>query len=211
MSFECRNATMADLDNIVKLHIDNFDSKELSSIIGKKFVRVFYQLSITAGSDVSVKVLSSETGQIAAISLVYFKYSAFEKVFRKNALLPFMMSVVRKFLKFEWNEIRFILRSIFSRNFHTYINNEGVYDHYIGSLIIGKENRANPPIIIAAYKMFSENVKRLKASSSNGVWASVRVSNAPSLKMMADQGLKENVTVKAFPEDISICIYRNPS
>lgn len=210
MSLVCRNATLADLDNIVGLHIDNFDSKELSSIIGKKFIRVFYQLSIEAGSDVLVKVLASETGQISAISLVFFKYSSFEKVFRRKALLPFTLSIFGKFLKLQWNEIKFILRSIFSRKFYTYINNEGVYDHYIGTLIIGKENRAKPPIIIAAYKMFSENVKVLKASSSDGVWASVRVSNAPSLKMMTDQGLNEIVTVRSFPEDISLCIYRNP-
>jgi len=210
MKFFCRNASITDLDSIVDLHYTNFDSKELSSILGKRFIRSFYRLCITSGPEVSVKVIKSDTGHIAAVSMVFFRYTHFEKVFKKRAILPFLISITNNILKFQWKELWFLLNNISARNFHSYVGNNDIYDHYIGSLIIGKENKTNPPVIIAAYKMFSENVKRLKDHCSEGVWASVRISNKPSLKMMFDQGLKDVIQVPVITEDVLICIYRKP-
>jgi hypothetical protein len=208
MSFVCRNASVADIESIVDLHLASFDQKELSSILGKRFVRTLYRLCITSGPKVLVTVIASDTSHIAAVSMIFFQYTDFERVFKKKALLPFLASMTDKVLRLKWKQIFFILRSISSRNFHSYISSKDIYDHYIGSLIIGKENKSNPPVILAAYKMFSDNVKKLKKASSAGVWASVRVSNKPSLKMMFDQGLKEIIRVSDVPEDILVCVYR---
>jgi hypothetical protein len=206
MKFICRDAVFNDIENLVDLHFSNFNENELSLILGKKFIFELYLLCLRR-TDVSIKVIELDTGQLVSSSAIFFKYSNFESDFKAKAKVKFIQSILIFAIHFNFKKISFIFKTLFSRNLSTVINSHLIYDCYVGAFIIAKEFRHEPSIVVRAYKMLSEQINTLKKYSSAGIWGSIRISNNGSLRLLKSLGMNEINKIKSFPEDIYVCIW----
>jgi hypothetical protein len=206
MKFICRNAAITDIDKLVELHLSNFNDNELSIILGKNFIYEFYTLCLNR-SDVLIRVIELGNGQLASSSAIFYKYSEFENRFRQKVKGTFIRTLFVFASHFKFKKIIFIFKTLFSRNLKTVINDSRIFDCYVGSFIIAKEYRHEPPIVMAAYKMLSANITTLKQFSFSGIWGSVRISNNASLRVIQSLGMNDISKVKSFPEEIYVCIW----
>lgn len=195
-----RKANIDDLDNLVELHLNNFDEKELSVILGKSFVRIFYETILTNKfTNINVVVIDNK---IVAFSTIFFKYSLFEKIFKKKIIFIFLKFLFINFYKIK--KINLIYKTVTTKNFHKFIHQE-TYDYHIGTFLLDKTYSEIPIVAIEFIKAYSENIKLMNEHSST-YWASCRISNHKSLRLLKNKGMGFIIEMNSFPENILITI-----
>ena len=195
-----RDATEGDLDTIVDLHLANFDRNELSSILGRRFVRAFYAQAI-ADRDAIVKVVD-RAGAIAGLSLIFFRYGAFEERFRKAARASFVGFALQRIVRADFGAVVRALRAALSRK--NVRVEPPLFDAYLGSLALDAGVRKDMRVVTAFYRMIRDNAALLRDRSPAGFWASCRESNAASERALKILGMHEIALVSAYPEAVRI-------
>lgn len=205
MKINVRSADLDDLDRIVLLHMESYDENELSVVLGRGFVRAFYRLCIT-DPQVRVRVVDSGGNSVVGLSVVFFNYSVFEARYKAKALPLFALSAAGMLLRFRLSRLVHTFKSICSRGLKEHLDCPARYDSYVGSFILDAKFKDQPAIVVAFIKMVADNVRQLSKTAKAGIWGSCRESNQASLRILKDRGMKNVVKVKAFPEDIFLCM-----
>ena len=195
------NAYLEDLDYLANLHEKHFHKDELSIQLGINFISEFYRLCIV-DDKVSVLVLKKDDKTIG-ISIVFFKYSQFSKMYSKKIAAKLIKLFISLFFQLKWKKIYNILRSAISSNFKKYVP-KNIYDFHIGSIILDKKYRLDPKSLVMFGKMFSKNIELLESKAISGIWGSCLESNTASLNFMKGKGLDDNKLCESYPEPIFV-------
>jgi hypothetical protein len=202
-----RDATGADVDALADLHLANFDADELSSILGRRFVRAFYSQAIADG-DVVVRVVESG-GRLVALSVVFHRYRAFESRFRARGRVAFARFAVAALVRGRVREIVRALRAAASRRLLDHVDPR-IADAYLGAIVLDAAYRKDAAVITAFFRVLRDNAAALRARSPDGFWASARASNVPSARALQMVRMEEAAVVPAYPEAIRIFRYTAP-
>ncbi len=202
---QIRVAGAHDLDNLVALHLQNFNPNELSVMLGRKFIREFYCEAIK-DEQVVLKVMLVNRALVSC-SMILFNYVVFEKNLRRRSLLPMLKLLFKSLMLLRLKKITGILSNVLKNKLRRRLDPE-VYNYLVGAFIIDKQHAHEPVVIINFIKMLKENINLLKAKSPKGFWASCRESNTASSRLLKDTGMKESFRMNLFPEDIIVFEYR---
>jgi len=195
-----REATIDDLNNLIQLHLNNFNEKELSIMLGKSFIKIFYEcVLIDKSANINVVVIDNK---IVAFSTVFFNYSLFEKEFQKKTIFIFLKFFFENFYKIE--KLNILYKTIATKKFKEFVDIK-TYDYYVGTFIIDKAYTEIPMVAIEFIKAYSKNIKMLSEYSST-FWGSCRISNQRSLRLLESKGMKSIIEMDSFPENILITI-----
>lgn len=198
-----RKPESADIEELVKLHLRNFDKSELSVILGKRFVRLFYAQAVESPRAV-LKIVEKQ-GRIAAVSMYFVDYGEFEKSFKRASFFPVLSFFLSSLLTLRLDQLILAGRAVASRKVRHLIDKR-IYDFYLGVFIVDQEFRTDHEVVIAFYKALSENVKELEEKSEAGYWGSCRISNRSSCGLLESKKLKRAATIDAFPEAVAVYI-----
>lgn len=199
-----RQGEMADLKGIVELHLRNFNNNELSIILGKKPIETFYK-KILQNKNTSLKIVE-KNGTIRALSIAFFKYTEFEREYKKTATKALIKLLAKNVLNIK--KILFITKTVISRNIiKKNIPNE-IYDYHIGSIIIDKNSRDDINITKKFFCIYEENLKSLSQANKH-YWGSCRISNKAPLRISKKYGMRNITEIKSYPENIYIMTNKN--
>ena len=193
---ECliRVARKEDLSVLTELHYNNFHSNELSIILGKKFIKRFYEECLN-DRNVVINVVECDA-KVVAYAVMFFKYGEFEKRFKYKSAF----AVIGLVLRFEFQLIKKIIKILKSKNIKNIIP-DPVYDFHAGATLLDKDSRDNPVAIRYYLKLLEENFQTLDNNGKSGFWGSTRESNKGPMHFSKKWGLKP-VLGKAYPENI---------
>lgn len=198
-----RKPEPADIEELVRLHLRNFDKNELSVILGERFVRLFYTQAV-ADPQAVLKIVEKQ-GRIAAVSMYFVDYGRFERAFTKASFFPVLGFFLRSLLSLRLDQLISAGKAAASRKVRHLIDKR-IYDFYLGVFIVDQEFRTDHEVVIAFYKALSENVKELEEKSEAGYWGSCRISNRSSCGLLESKKMRRSATVDAFPEAVAVYI-----
>ncbi|MFY9100636.1 hypothetical protein OZY48_06285 [Aliarcobacter cryaerophilus] len=202
---QIRDAKIEDLEQIVNIHIDNFNKNELSIILGRVFVKKFYKECI---EDKNVSLLILEDNNIVkALSTTFFDYEEFEIRYKKAILKDFFKVVCLNVLNIK--KLYIIARTILGKGkLKERLPNKNIYKFYMGSVVIDKKYQNDLAVVVGFHKAYKENIEKMK-NHSKIFWGSLRISNQAAIKLTKMYGLNIYGEEKQYPENIYILIHNS--
>tara|TARA_B100002052_G_C15877201_1_gene597535 strand:- start:34 stop:654 length:621 start_codon:yes stop_codon:yes gene_type:complete len=198
-------AKIEDIYMLTSLHLNNYHSNELSMQLGENFISELYRLCIEQ-ANVSILILKRDI-QIQGVSVVFFHFSEFEKIFMRRMIFRLSNRLLNLLLERKWKKFLSLIRTAISLNFKKYVPKR-IYNYHIGSLILDKQQRSDPMTLVLFERMFTKNIEILQSKATDGIWGSCYESNTPSFNFMKGKGLNENILCNAYPERVYVNIKR---
>lgn len=202
---ERASATLEDIDNLVELHLRNFDDNEMSKILGVDAIKKYYWSIIQ--SPYSNCTLLKHNNIAYAVLVAYSNFSKFEVVLKRSLLACVIRELARSMLTFNLSRIWIIISNYVKPSLKREIPAE-IYDSSIGAVILDKDCNKNALLVKCFVEEYRALVNQLK--SSKGCWTSVRASNRSMINLIKSAGLVESVGVDAKPEKILILYQVKP-
>lgn len=200
-----REATKIDLEQLVKIHCDNFDKNELSMILGKEFIYIFYE-QLLVDDNVLIKVVEIDN-EIKALSILFFKYSITSKLLSQKMITKVFLRIIYLSIRLDFKKIIQIIKSSKSKKIDGFIPNQG-YDYHLGVIIIDEFARKDIKVLKEFKKMYQENCKLLMEKSNGTFWGSTRESNINMIKILKKtENYKEGILINSYPENNILHIF----
>jgi hypothetical protein len=177
-----RIATLNDLDQLVELHMKNFDANEFSMRLGEPFVRQFYEHALKS-ENTRIMVGTGSEGNIFCFAIGFTAFRAFQSKIRKSMLLPLALHILSKLVRGQIREAFSI--TAYALEKPAAIPSE-IVDHHIGLISLDKTSGKTPARIIFFFKLFSDTVQFVKSASGDRCWTSVFADNQASIRLIND-------------------------
>ena len=176
-----REATLADVDPLVDLHMRSFDPEEFSMKLGEPFVRRFYQQVVTS-EDTRITVGVAADGRIFCYSIGFIGYRAFQSRMKRSMLLPLALHILTTLVRGRVREVFSIVAYALEK---TASIPDDVVDYHIG--LIAVDDRGKTPAQVRFfYKLFAETVEFVKRKSGGKCWTSIFADNPSSMRIATD-------------------------
>ncbi|KHD07301.1 hypothetical protein PN36_17510 [Candidatus Thiomargarita nelsonii] len=203
MEYKKDIAKKSDLSMLVDLHDRNFDDKEFSKFLGKKFIYKFYELAI---DDNHTRILVvRKNNKVVAFSLVFEKYSIFLKKYQRRVLFDLVFLFLSKLAKLSIKFFIEFYKNVSSKNFLSVVDKK-CYDYYVGSVVVDCNSRNDFQVTTRFLEIYKDNVELIK-KSGNCCWGSCRVSNSKAIRLSNTVGLRPTHIIRSYPENIQIVMY----
>jgi hypothetical protein len=198
-------ANIEDLEEIVALHISNYDPNELSIFLGEPYIRCFYKIIIKS-KEIDILVVREESDKVICISVAFYRYLMFRIIYKKEIAKLLLFDILKSCFYFSgWIRIIQILKRL-KHDILKNIPGES-HNHHLGSLIIDKHYRDNIHAVILFTKVLRKNFLELIGKGT--FWASANINNDKSIALLQSLGLRKLYIVNAFPLDIQDLIGGN--
>jgi hypothetical protein len=177
-----RTATIADLDQLVDLHMRSFDPEEFSMKLGEPFVRRFYQQAVTS-DDTRITVGTGADDRIFCYSIGFTAYRAFQSRMKKAMLLPLGLHILTRLARGRIREAFSIVAYAVEKT--ATIPGDTV-DYHIGLIALDKARGKTPAHVRFFYRLFADTVQFVKSKSGGRCWSSIFADNLTSMRIAKD-------------------------
>lgn len=177
-----RSAEISDVDQLVDIHMRNFDPDEFSMTLGSSFIRRFYSLAI--GSPAAhVTVGTQDNGDIFCFTVGFADYVAFQSRMRRAILIPMMAHMLSRIVTGRLGEALSVVRYTTEK---TAPIPDSVARHHMGLICLDRQTARSPAHIIFFYKLFEDTVRLVKDAGDGRCWTSAFADNRTSVRLIRD-------------------------
>lgn len=175
-----RNATVADIPQLVALHMQHFDPSEFSILLGQQVVQQFYDYAVS--SPCASLLVAVEGEKVFGFSLGIQCYSVFLTAYKRRVLGVCLKRLFALTLSRSWRELSAICRNIIIAD--TYVPSKPAFEFHLGVILLDSELGKSAPHILAFSELFKTNIKLVKDKSGGPCWTTVAKHNKKSIRIV---------------------------
>ncbi len=183
------NYDRAIVDKIITLHLESYGANELSSILGRAYLEIYYNNLLFLKKGFISYFIEEDT--IVCFALVFSDYVGFQKHFRKKYKwwIAFML----------WNKgcsIKNVLKTLFINTHKRKIKNTSYPETHLGHLALAPMLQGTKDGKTILYSVFDVAFERAKIIlKAKGIWGCWNVENVKLQKVLKKYGMKEVETI----------------